>query len=403
MSRSFACLVFALLHLGGPKLQAQQLSGTWQGLLHQNGNADVYTYTLLLSQKGDELYGESRSATPDGSAEARFEIGGIADGPKITLQEVQQLSPDPSNPKNRWCLKHIRLSLSVKNDTLILTGTWSASGCQPGTLILKKASSSVGKGQKAILTEGKWTGYLSQSDRNYGFFFSMEFYPDGNGTSQIISDTEGGNASMDFQWTYNDSTGLVNFAEQHIKSRSVAQWRWCLKTASLSLNSTATTWTLNGHWEGYIPDPPTGPCAPGFLYIEKPKAEAIPQTAASTPLPYEQKTNRQVEVQRTLEVKNKQVKIKIWDNGIVDGDVLSLFLNGELLVKNYRVTRDKLTIPVTLDQPHNYIILHAINTGSISPNTVAVSVDDGTSEQMVILSSNLKTSGAIMVKEFVVE
>ena len=252
------------------------------------------------------------------------------------------------------------------------------------------------------ITEGKWTGYLSQSDRDYGFFFAMEFYPDGTGISQIISDTEGGNAYMDFQWQLNDSSGQVHFSEQAIKSRSVPGWRWCLKTATLTPDSTHSAWTLAGQWSGHIPDPPSGPCAPGFLYLEKPKPEFSPRSVQATPLPYEQKTNRQVEVQRTLEVKRKEVKIKIWDNGIVDGDVLTLFLNGEQIVKNYRVTRKKLTIPVTLEQTNNYIILHAINTGSISPNTVAVSVDDGTRDQVVILSSNLSTSGAIMVREFVV-
>ncbi|MAT53645.1 MAG: hypothetical protein CMN32_04135 [Saprospirales bacterium] len=397
--------VLTLLHYAA--LQGQDFSGTWQGSLQQNGSPDVYTYTLQLSQNGDELYGESRSTTPDGSITARFETGGIVDEGLITLQEVQQLAPDPTDPKNRWCLKHIRLSPSVKNDTIWLTGTWTATGCQPGTISLAKAlkepdSTPREAMEKNKMPEGKWTGYLSQSDRDYGFFFAMEFYPDGSGTSQIISDTEGGNAYMDFQWQQNHDSGQITFSEQSIRSRSVPGWRWCLKTATLTPDSTRSAWTLAGPWEGYIPDAPSGPCAPGFLYLEKPKPEFSPQTTTATPLPYEQKTDRQVEVQRTLEVKSKQVKIKIWDNGIVDGDILTLFLNGEQIVKNYRVTRNKLTIPVTLDQPNNYIILHAINTGSISPNTVAVSVDDGTRDQVVILSSNLSTSGAIMVREFVV-
>jgi hypothetical protein len=87
----------------------------------------------------------------------------------------------------------------------------------------------------------------------------------------------------------------------------------------------------------------------------------------------------------------------------VDGDILSLFLNGDLIIKNYRVTRQKYETIVKLDKPTNFIILHAINVGSISPNTVAVSVDDGTQEQVVIISSNLARSGAIMLREFTVK
>ncbi len=400
MPNRFGGAILLFVCLNCTALQAQQLTGTWHGTLRQEGNPDVYTYTLELTQNGEELYGESRSATPDRAVEARFETGGIWDGRQLTLQEVRQLAPDPAKPANRWCLKYMRLSPSANNDTLYLKGTWTATGCQPGTVTLAKALPQAK--QKETVT-GKWTGYLSQSDRNYGFFFAMEFFADGSGVSQIISDTEGGNAYMDFHWEQNDSSGLITFSEQNIRSRSVPQWRWCLKTATLTPESTQSALSLSGPWQGFISEPPTGACAPGFIYLEKPRPALNNRSEFPAPLPYEQKTKREVEVQRTLEVKNKEVKIKVWDNGIVDGDVLSLFLNGEQIVKNYRVTRNKLTIPVTLDQPQNYIILHAINTGSISPNTVAVSVDDGSREQVVILSSNLSTSGAIMVREFEVK
>jgi hypothetical protein len=118
---------------------------------------------------------------------------------------------------------------------------------------------------------------------------------------------------------------------------------------------------------------------------------------------YETKTKRDVDVERVLEVKSKTVRIRVWDNGTVDGDVLSLFLNGDQILKNYRVTRQKHETIVKLDKPTNFIILHALNVGTISPNTVAVSVDDGVQEQVVIISSNLDKSGAIMIREFTVK
>jgi hypothetical protein len=137
--------------------------------------------------------------------------------------------------------------------------------------------------------------------------------------------------------------------------------------------------------------------------LEKPVIKK--EEAAQKPVYQDYLTNqgRKVQAERVLEVRRKQVKIRVWDNGTVDGDVLSLFVNGELLLKNYRVTRNKYELFVTLDKPVNYLILHAINLGSISPNTVAVSVDDGTGEQVVIVSSNLDTSGAVMIREFTVK
>ena len=87
----------------------------------------------------------------------------------------------------------------------------------------------------------------------------------------------------------------------------------------------------------------------------------------------------------------------------VDGDIVTVFLNGELLFEKYRVTKHKYAKVVKLKPDDNYLILHAEDLGDISPNTVAVSIDDGVKEQIIILSSNLSESGAIMIKQFKIE
>lgn len=45
------------------------------------------------------------------------------------------------------------------------------------------------------------------------------------------------------------------------------------------------------------------------------------------------------------------------------------------------------------------MVLHADDLGDISPNTVAVSIDDGQREQVIIVSSNLAESGALMIRK----
>jgi len=197
----------------------------------------------------------------------------------------------------------------------------------------------------------------------------------------------------------------------------VPSWRWCIKSGSLYFKKEENRRSLAGAWTGYIEGftAESGPCAPGHLYVEKPifKKEDLVQPPAGAPpsdlaakpagvAGYEKNQGREVDVIRVLEVKNKTVRIRVWDNGTVDGDICTLFLNGEIILKNYRVTRQKHETIVTLDKPVNYLILHAINLGKISPNTIAVSVDDGTGEQVVMVSSTLKKSGAVMIREFTV-
>ena len=103
------------------------------------------------------------------------------------------------------------------------------------------------------------------------------------------------------------------------------------------------------------------------------------------------------------EVRSRDLYLRVWDNGTVDGDVVTLFLNGRRILHNFRVSKRKRVIPVTLEAANNFLILHAEDLGDIIPNTVAVSIDDGFKEQIIILSSNLAESGAVLIREVKVE
>jgi hypothetical protein len=402
---------------------SQDFSGEWKGELTQKGKSDTFLYTVNLRQNGDKVEGTAASEGKNGGVTAKFILGGVWDGASMTLQEVQQTEP----PKSRWCLKHIRLTIKNLDGVAALVGDWEAEGCQPGNLVLKNEKfplsdiPAVHKTEKSLEKSspfpGKWTGFLSQSDRDYGFYFELILAADGTGISHIISDGQGGNATHQLNWKFDAATGELHFEETGITEKSVPSWRWCIKSGDLFFNREENRLSMLGNWSGYIEGytAETGPCAAGKLYVEKPlfkKDDLLPYPVQAgeneAPKPagvadYKKNEGRNVEIERILEVKNKTVKIRVWDNGTVDGDVLSLFLNGEQLLKNYRVTRQKKEIIVQLEKPVNYIILHAIDLGNISPNTVAVSVYDGVQEQVVIISSNLKTSGAIMIREFSVK
>ena len=402
-------------------IAAQTWPGTWSGELTQDGKPDKFIYTIYLEQDGKKVFGTSSSSSASGGSDAKFEIGGIWDGQTMTLQEVKQLEP----PNAKWCLKHIRLTPVEENGKTLLKGKWEAQGCTPGSMTLGRTnpdgamiardtdSSPMAHVDDAI--PGRYTGTLSQSDRGYGFFFEILLKEDGSGTSTIISDGEGGNASHLLKWSFDEAKSEVHLTEKKVLEKSVADWPWCIKKATLFYMKDKNRLSLVGDWEGFIEgyDSQTGPCAPGKLYLERPifKQEEIISVKTkdgadpSPPMPhgvqqYKQQEKREVAVDRVLEVRNNTVRVRVWDNGTIDGDILTLFVNGKMILENYRATRRKHETIVKLDKPTNYLILHAINLGSISPNTVAVSVDDGIQEHLVIMSSNLDKSGAIMIRQF---
>lgn len=382
-------------------LVAQNFSGQWEGYITQDNLSDKFKYTINVQQRDNSIYGTSASLTMDGEHGARFELSGFWDGSTLILQELKQTMP--SQPQ--WCIKYATLTLNEDGGIQKLSGRWKANGCTPGDMFLSRK---VAMETDTLVQEidptlhGKWTGTLSQLDRDYGFYFEAEFTEGGEGQSYIVSEGNGGSATLLLNWSSINETRLT-FEESGILKKSDGDWRWCIKSGDLNFRRDGSRLILEGSWSGYIEGytKETGACASGRLYLEKPvMTETIIRHQKAIQKPYESESQRTVKIERVLEVSRPNIKLKVWDNGTVDGDVVTLFLNGERILNDHRVTKRKIGIPVTLQQEANFLILHAEDLGDISPNTVAVAVDDGVKEQIIILSSNLEESGAVMIRQF---
>lgn len=104
---------------------------------------------------------------------------------------------------------------------------------------------------------------------------------------------------------------------------------------------------------------------------------------------------RDVVVTHRVVVTSPKVTIKIWDHQIIDGDIVSLNLNGNWLVENYTLEKKQYVLQVDLNEGDNLFVLHALNLGKYSPNTAAIIIDDGVTQNKVILESSLLQSGTI--------
>jgi len=385
-------------------IMAQSLGGHWEGTLSQRDRPLKYYYQLDIRQDGKSVSGASYSLSPDSSGYARFQVTGLWGNGQLMLQEIRQTEPE----QPRWCLKYATLTLEETDTSYRLTGPWEAEDCIPGQIRLTKPKQlrerSVEE-EAPFDIKGRWAGALSQSDRDYGFFFETSLRPNAAGSSYIVSEGNGGSAHHALRWNYDSTRQRLRFRESEVIEKTDARWPWCIKTATLQLRRVGSRYVLEGEWEGYIeghePDDPRARCASGGLLLEKPvlTRQVVRQVAVESQK-YKIDQDRQIKVERVLEVQNDRLRIRVWDNGTVDGDVATLFLNGEKLLDKQLVTKRKISIPVQLRKDNNFLILHADDLGDITPNTVAVSVDDGVKEQTIILSSNLKESGAVMVRRF---
>lgn len=394
-------LLFLIFLLTAATVSAQLPAEIWQGTLTQTGIRDSFSYEVHLQRKGQEISGTAYSINAAG-VKARFAVRGTWDGQLMLLQEWKQETPAGA----RWCLKYLRLNL--RKDGLgktLLEGNWQAEGCNPGKLWLYPVDEHhiVRETSGTASRLGRWTGHLDQADREYGFFYEINLSEDGTGLSRIVSEESGGTASHELKWQWDSSRQLITIVENKVLEKTDPDWPWCIKEAVLKLEKDPARQRLSGVWSGYIEGYTLrdGACASGKMYLEKPiirvesQEEVLSQSAA-----YEQEQQRKVRVDRVLQVNSPKLRIRVWDNGTVDGDIVTVFLNGEQLVTKFRVSKRKWSIPVDLTEEENLLIIHADDLGDITPNTVAVSIDDGTREEVLVLSSDLRVSGGVLIQPF---
>ena len=104
-----------------------------------------------------------------------------------------------------------------------------------------------------------------------------------------------------------------------------------------------------------------------------------------------------IALKEKISIPNKKTKVSIWDNNVEDGDIISLSLNGEWIVRNLEVKKCRTSFYLNLDPGENFLVMKAENTGSTPPNTAAFLIEtDGFSKE-IILNSDMGKSEMIQI------
>jgi hypothetical protein len=102
-------------------------------------------------------------------------------------------------------------------------------------------------------------------------------------------------------------------------------------------------------------------------------------------------------VQKVIDIDSSFIKIDLYDNGIVDDDTVSVFLNGSKIVSSRRLAASPLHMELELDDKEdNEIKLFAENLGEIPPNTALMIITVGDKRIELNLSASL-TNNAVVV------
>lgn len=111
-------------------------------------------------------------------------------------------------------------------------------------------------------------------------------------------------------------------------------------------------------------------------------------------------TERENVVLNEIEVESDTIQVAIYDNGEIDGDIISLFYNKTLILFNQKLTHKsiRMSLPVDSTVAGNEISMFAENLGLIPPNTALMVINDGKKKHELRLTSSLEKNATIRIR-----
>ena len=109
---------------------------------------------------------------------------------------------------------------------------------------------------------------------------------------------------------------------------------------------------------------------------------------------------RTVETIQTLYFKTDSLVLTLYDNGEVDGDTVSVLMNGKLIMPRVGLSTNAVRKTIYIEDIDDsiQIVMYAETLGSLPPNTGLLIVYDGTERHEIRFSGDMKRSSAIMFR-----
>ncbi len=93
--------------------------------------------------------------------------------------------------------------------------------------------------------------------------------------------------------------------------------------------------------------------------------------------------------------------LSFYDNGTVDGDTISMVLNGRIIAEKIKLTTNayRITIPTKIAQNDSLmLVMQAESLGLIPPNTGLLIIQDGETRYEIRFEGDMQKSSAVMLK-----
>jgi hypothetical protein len=212
------------------------------------------------------------------------------------------------------------------------------------------------------------------------------------GVSYHFSDTSN-YVKEDFEGSYDNTKKMIFINEMkvinfHIPPECVP----CIKKYSLTYHSGGNEEQLRGSWGGVTMTNKTV-CPPGTIVLTRTLVSDFKPEPKLPPT----LTERKNELVKEIRVDTGNIRLDFYDNGVIDGDTISVYVNNFPVVSNRMLTAKPITTFVKIDllRTMQEVIMVGENLGTIPPNTALMIVTAGDKRYQLYLVSDEKKNAMV--------
>lgn len=216
---------------------------------------------------------------------------------------------------------------------------------------------------------GYWKGRLVMEPGGCFPVYNIEFQLQVDdskirGNSYHYSDTSN-YVKEEFEGKFDTATKALNIQELKVSIFKIpADCIPCIKNYTLTYHTDGREEQLRGSWTGKTMDGKTA-CPSGSIVMTR-----IQKSAFTPPLPPDL-ANKKTELVREIFVDTGTIRLDFYDNGQIDGDTISVYVDNIPVVLNKMLSTKPVTVFIKIDFEvrQQEVIMVGKNLGTIPPNT----------------------------------
>jgi hypothetical protein len=375
-------IVFILL-LTPSLLKAQDITGLWRGNLHNDTTGKDLRYELAISQEGKKLVGYSYTffIYEDKVYQGlkRIKIKKVDD--KYIIEDAELVAHNyPVAPPKGTKQMNV-LTLSIEDSVMRLTGPFK-------TQRTKAYSSLTGNIDVQRKNDFYKQSALIPHLQELGLAQDLSFVKEEQEKINTLAALEN-NKVESIKTELPKETNMATIATKELPQVEISTPQDAvaiskMENTKVEKEKTATNQILQ----------------PQIAANNKQQVVIKPYEIVNSATPAANLANRKIEVIQSVYFVSDSLDITLYDNGEVDGDTVSVIMNGQVIMPKVGLSTNAVRKKISTANIGDSIqlIMYAESLGSLPPNTGLLIVYDGKERYEIRFSGDMQKSSAIVFR-----